>query len=134
MADHKLWNEGVVLDSPSVDEGDEPFIEIRIVTLKAHLRSLAIDMAIDRGIEFNVLDESVSKILHTELTSVREFIEITEDYICVGVNCELIDDKVISDVWDLLSYYDELIPGTRFELGPMVHVYENKASSVKRTN
>jgi hypothetical protein len=133
-ADHKLWNEGVILETPHVNEGDEPFIEIQIITLKAYLQSQAIDLALERGASLATLDESVSKILTSELNTAKEFIEVTPDYIRVGINCDLIDDKVITDVWDLLSCYNNLVPGTKLELGQSVHVYENKTSFDKRTH
>ncbi len=126
-AEHKLWNEGVVLDTPDVDEGDEPFIEIRIITLKAHKESQAIDLAMERGATLTNIDETVNKILCNEMISdMSEFIQVTKDFITVGVDVDLIDDTVISKVWDLLSRYDDLSPGTKIEL---VNVYDKTERS-----
>ena len=120
-----LWNNGeVFLDTP--EDIEEPFVEIRITTLKAYLQSEAIDLALERGAELSNIGEKVEQILATELTASREFIHVTPEFIQVGVNVDLIDDSVISNVWDLLSRYDDLTPGTTIELGPLVPVYEKQ--------
>lgn len=129
-----LWNNGeVILDKPEVSEGEEPFIEIQILTLKAYLSALAIDRAIERGATLTNLNEHVDSILSTELNSAKEFIEVSPDHIRVGINCDSIDDKVIADVWELLSRQKDLSPGTKIELGQLVQVYEHKTSRVERT-
>lgn len=124
-----LWNNGeVILDSP--EDIEEPFIEIRITTLKAYLQSEAVDLALERGAELSNISEKVEKILSTEMTTSTEFIRVTPEFIQVGVNVDLIDDRVISNVWDLLSRYDDLRPGTTIKLGPLVHVYEKQKLSL----
>ena len=129
-----LWNNGeVILDKPEVSEGDEPFIEIQIVTLKSYLSSMAIDRAIERGADLSTLGERVENILRTELNSTKEFIEVTPEHIRVGINCDLIDDEVIANVWELLSRQIDLSPGTKIELGQLVHVYE-KNQLAERTS
>lgn len=129
-----LWNNGeVILDSP-VDK-EEPFVEIRIITLKAYLESKAIDLALEEGADLSNIDQRVRELLCTKMTNSREFIYVTADYIQVGVDVDLIDDVVISNVWELLSSYEDLTPGTTIKLGPLVHVYEKENSSLnKRAN
>lgn len=129
-----LWNNGeVVLNKSEISTDDEPLIEIQIVTLKAHLSSIAIDRAIERGATLTNLSEKVDVILRTELSSAKEFIEVTPEHIRVGINCNLIDDAVITNVWELLGRQTDLSPGTKIELGQLVQVYENKNQRVERT-
>lgn len=131
-----LWNNGELrLEKPEVPQEDEPFVEIQIITLKAYLESQAIDRALERGAVLANLAEKVERILVTELDTAKEFIEVTPNHIRVGINCELIDDIVISKVWDLLSRYDDLSPGTTIELGQLVQVYEkNKVRDEQRSH
>lgn len=134
MEINHLWNNGeVILHTPEVLEGEEPFIEIQIVTLKAHLSSIAIDRAIERGATLTNLNEKVDGILSTELNSAKEFIEVTPGHIRVGINCNLIDEDVIAHVWELLSQQEDLSPDTKIELGQLVQVYENKIQHIERT-
>lgn len=129
-----LWNNGeLVLEKPQVTEGEEPFVEIQIVTLKAHLSSIAIDRAIERSATLTNLSDRVDVILSTELNSAKEFIDVTTDRIRVGINRDVIDNDAIIDVWELLSRQTDLSPGTKIELGQLVQVYENKTQRVQRT-
>ena len=128
-----LWNNGeLILDRPKTPVDDEPFVDIKIITLKAHLESLAVDKALEHGADLSDISEKVSTILINELNSAKEFIEVTPHYIRVGINCDMIDDKVIADVWELLSRQEDLSPGTKIELGQLVQVYENKVQHAER--
>lgn len=128
-----LWNNGeLVLDKPEVSQGEEPFVEIQIVTLKAHLSSIAIDRAIERGATLTNLSDRVDVILRTELSSAKEFIDVTPNRIRVGINRDVIDNDAIADVWELLSRQYDLSPGTKIELGQLVQVYENKTKRAER--
>lgn len=129
-----LWNNGeLILDKPEVQSDEEPFVDIKIVTLKAHLSSLAIDRALERGATLKTINERVDAILNTELHSAKEFIEVTSNEIRVGINCDLIDQDVIANVWELLSRQKDLSPGTKIELGQLVQVYENKIQHAERS-
>ncbi|MDE1830561.1 MAG: hypothetical protein KGI25_09580 [Thaumarchaeota archaeon] len=130
-----LWNNGeLTLESPETKEGEEPFVEIQIVTLKAHLSSLAVDRALERGATLANLSNKVDSILGTELNSAKEFIDVTLERIRVGINCDVIDNDVIANVWEILSRQHDLSPGTKIELGQLVQVYENKNSHLERTS
>jgi hypothetical protein len=134
MEVNHLWNNGeLILDKPEVPSGEEPFVEIQIVTLKAHLSSIAIDRAIERGATLTNLSDKVDVILSTELSSAKEFIDVTPERIRVGINRDLIDEDAIADVWELLSRQNDLSPGTKIELGQLVQVYENKNKRLERT-
>lgn len=129
-----LWNNGeLILDKPEVSNDEEPFVDIKIVTLKAHLSSMAIDRALEGGATLKNINEKVDVILSTELSSAKEFIEVTPNEIRIGINCDLIDQDVITDVWELLSRQEDLSPGTRIELGQLVQVYENKIQHAERS-
>lgn len=122
-----LWNNGEL----TLEVSDEPSVEIRIVTLKAHLSSLAVDRALDRGASLTNIADKVREILSTELDSAKEFIEVTPECIRVGINCDLIDDDVIANVWELLGQQDDLSPGTKIELGQLVQVYEKQIQELE---
>lgn len=133
METNHLWNNGeLILDKPEVAQDEEPFVEIQIVTLKAHLSSVAIDRAIERGATLTNLSDKVDVILSTELSSAKEFIDVTPDRIRVGINRSVIDNDAIADVWEMLSRQTDLSPGTKIELGQLVQVYENKIQRAER--
>ncbi len=135
MEVNHLWNNGeLILDKPSVPADEEPFVDIKIVTLKAHLESLAVDKALERGADLSNISDKVSAILKDELTTAKEFIEVRPNEICVGINCDVIDENVIADVWELLSRQPDLSPGTKIELGQLVQVYDNKIQRAQRAN
>jgi hypothetical protein len=133
MESQHLWNEGSVPEAYLQTE--EETVQVHIVTLKAYLSELATIKAFDEGIDdFNKLATRVDELLTTELSDAKEFVEVTENFIRVGINCDLIDDNTISQALELVGRLDSFKPGTMVQMGQLVHVYENKISRRKRAN
>ena len=128
-----LWNEGSVPEAYLQTE--EETVQVHIVTLKAYLSEVATIRAFEEGIEdFDRLATRVDELLTTELYATKEFVEVTDNFIRVGVNCELIDDNAISQALEMVGRLDSFKPGTMIEMGQLVHVYENKILRRKRAN
>lgn len=122
-----LWNNG---DLPvDFQEDTDDCIQIHIVTLRAYLAETATDQALREGVELNQLAGRVNDLLKTVLSDAYEFVHVTSDYICVGIHCDLIDDKAISQALDMVSKLTSFEPGTILQTGQLIQVYENKISS-----
>lgn len=70
----------------------------------------------------------------TDLSDAKEFVEVTDNYIRVGISCNLIDDNAISQALEMVGRLDSFEPGTMVQIGQLVHVYENKISRRKRAH
>ncbi len=113
----------------------EEMVQIQVVTLRAYLSELAMERAFDEGItEWFKLEARMNQLLMTELCTSKEFVKVTPDYIRVGVNCDWIDDEIISHALRLVSRLDNLSSGTMVEFGEMVTVYENEVQRNQRTH
>lgn len=114
---------------------EEETVQIHVITLRAYLSELASCRAFDEGInDFKKLTKRVDELLTTELSDAKEFVEVTENFIRVGINCNLIDDNAISQALEMVSQLDSFKPGTMVQIGQLVHVYENKILRRKRAN
>ena len=128
-----LWNDGSIPDAYLQTE--EQTVQVHVVTLKAYLSELAVERAFYEGIEdLHRLATRVDELLTTELSDAKEFVEVTPDFIRVGINCDLIDDNVITKALQMVANLDSFKPGTTIQTGQLVHIYENKISCSKRTN
>lgn len=96
MEIHRLWNDGV---APSEEKEDE--ITLHVVTLRAHLQE-------------------------HRLSQGREFVEVKNDYIYVGIDCETIDNEAISQAFEMIGKLPNYHPGTLIELGQLVHINERQ--------
>lgn len=124
-----LWNNGIL------PESEEQPVQLHIVTLRAYLSELATIRAFDEGIdEFEKLTTRVDELLTTELSDTREFVEVTHDFIRVGINCDKIDEDAVTQALEMVSRLTSLEPGIIVQLGQLVQVYENKISRRKRAN
>jgi hypothetical protein len=128
-----LWDEGSVPEAYL--QSEEETVQVHVITLKAYLSELATTRAFDEGInDFEKLATRVDELLTTELSCAKEFVEVTHDFIRVGINCDLIDDTAISQALEMVGQLDSFNPGTMIQMGQLVHIYENKISHRKRAN
>lgn len=133
LMDRSLWNEDSTPDAYL--QSEEETIQLHVITLKAYLSELATIRAFDEGItNFKKLATRVDELLMTELNDAKEFVEVTPNYIRVGINCDLIDDSVISQALKMVGRLDSFKPGTMIQMGQLVHIYENKIERFKRAN
>lgn len=128
-----LWNEGSIPEAYL--QNDNETVTIHVVTLRAYLAELASTKAFDEGIDdFEKLATRVDELLTTELSDAKEFVEVTDNYIRVGINCNLIDDTAISQALEMVGQLESFKPGTTIQIGQLVHIYENKISRRKRAH
>lgn len=133
VQEQHLWNEGTIPDAYL--QSEEATVQVHIVTLRAYLSELATDIALDEGIDdFDVFTARVDELLTTKLSDAKEFVEVTYDFIRVGINCNLIDDKAITQALRMVASLDSLEPGTMIQMGQLVHIYENKFHGSKRAD
>lgn len=105
------------------------------MTLRAYLAEIATLRAFDEGIDDLVkLTMRVDELLTTELSSTKEFVEVTDNFIRVGINCNLIDNRAVSQAFEMVSQLDSYNQGIIFQMGQLVQVYENKTSRRKRAS
>jgi hypothetical protein len=133
LTNQHLWNEGSVPKQYQQDE--EETVQIHIITLRAYLSELATVRALDEGIDdFGKLTARVDELLMTELNDAKEFVEVNDNFIRVGINCRLIDDNAVLQAFEMVGKLNSLKPGTMIEIGQLVHIYESKIERIKRTN
>ncbi len=103
----------------------ETFSEVQIITLKQHLKDLAMEQAADEmdcspiscgTILINRYDE----LVETKYTSAKEYVLITADSITIAVNTTLIDDSAIDYALSLLLQVETIQPGEKYEFGDKV--------------
>jgi hypothetical protein len=133
IAEHKLWNWGIAPET--IEDTGEKAIQINVITLKAYLAEVALGQALDEQIDdIKKVCDRASELLSTELTSAKQFVHVTNDYIQVGINCDLIDNEAIMLALKMVAQLPSLEPGTTIQIGEMVQVYENNLSYRKRSN
>jgi hypothetical protein len=120
--DYNLVVNAVLAASSDINE---PFTEVRILTLRAYVEEVAYERASNEGTTLEDIDERASKIICSELTSMREFVEITPSEIRIGINSAFIDDKAISKALTMLAKVEVFTPGTRVEFEQPVQIYDN---------
>lgn len=126
-----LWNVG----STQYQADEEEEVQINVITLRAYLSECAMAQALDEGMEkLEELTARMDELLMTELSDAKEFVEVNDNFIRVGINCNLIDDNAISQALEMVGQLDSLKPGTMVQMGQLVQVYENKISRRKRAN
>ena len=126
-----MWNQGI-LPEATITENDKT-LQVHVITLKAYLAELALERALNEQIDdLMQVTNRIQQLLDTELTNAREFVEVTPDYVRVGINCDLIDDDAIMQAFRMMTKLPSFLPGTTIELGQLIQVYENKISRWKR--
>jgi len=105
----------------------ESFSEVQIITLKQHLKELALEKALNDfdergkpGNAYRELHEHVNNLRVTEYSSAKEYVLITQDSIQIGVNKSTIDDDAIDYALSLLLRIETFNPGEKYEFGKRV--------------
>lgn len=128
-----LWNNGHI--PKTYFNSEEETINIHVTTLKTYLLELATSKAFEEGLySFEKLAIRVNELLVTELCSGREFVKIADNFIHVGINCDLIDNNAISRALTMISQLNSFELGTTIYMGELVHVYKNKIPYQEGTN
>lgn len=110
-------------------------IQLHIVTLKTYLAELALERALDEQIDdIGKICDRAKHLLQTELHTTKEFVKVTQHYIQVGINCDLVDNDIIMLAFEMVAKLPSFEPGTTIEFGESVQVYENNISRRMRTN
>ena len=102
MRRHKVLQEIVFGGEPS------PLKEVEIVTLKQALYDLAISEAWEINPNPNTVDQTSHMLLRTKFNSIREFVEISEEKITVGINAPIVDDSIVDVALMLLFRVDDI--------------------------
>lgn len=70
------------------------------------------------------VDELADRLLHEKYAYAKEFIEITENRIRVGLNAERIGNREVDRACIMLLEVESFTPGTYLEFGEKVNVTE----------
>lgn len=108
----------------------EPFADVRIVTLYSHCEDLAMQKLIDEcqpNHPIFITPDSprtkswVSQNLPGKLSAitVREYIEIFNSEVVVGVDADIIDDAAVDRALEMLETVEEFTVGTYFQFGSL---------------
>jgi hypothetical protein len=88
----------------TAEAGREWFEDITIVTLKSEYLERAYDKAWKQIDDIDSLDKQVKVIMNSGELSVKEFIQIGEDYsVKVCIDRDEITDEVVDEVLDILA-------------------------------
>jgi len=100
--------------------------DIEIVTLKQYLKDKAAEDVWNHINHIKNVDDLIEKLLITKYTSAKEFVNIEDDKITIGIDALRVNNKAIGYAFDMLSRinYQEL--KGLFEFGNVVKVYEGK--------
>lgn len=80
-----------------------PDIFTNIITLKEHVREMAYDIGFNKGIYTEDLDKFVDEYINHHPGKIQEFVEISENYIKIGVDYDQITDEAVAHAMWLLS-------------------------------
>ena len=103
----------------------EDFADVQVITLRQFLKERAYDKAWHECSCPNEVEGYARRLLHTEFTHAREFVDISKKGIQVGVNVSEIDDKAIDRAVALMVQSETLESGHKFEFGERVKVYDS---------
>lgn len=99
----------------AAEDGIENWTDIEIITLKQHNR----DRATALVWEFHDITDSmdIDSKIHSlmqkdEFNTAREFVEVTENKILVGVHSNIVNDDAIDKALIMLSELETFVPGT----------------------
>jgi hypothetical protein len=104
-----LWSDGK-LPEKFLDVKEDELI-LHVITLQAYLQEI---------------DDKQNRA--------KEFVEITPNFVRVGIHCDLIDDETILKAIRMVSKLESFEIGTKVEFGELVNIYENKIQRKQRTH
>jgi hypothetical protein len=106
----------------------EEFADVHVVTLKQHVKDLALEEALDDFGRHQLvgqiqdMHDRVNFLLETKYTSAKEYVLIEQDAVRIGVNKSEIDDHAIDYALSLLIQVESFNPGEKYEFGDEVTI------------
>jgi hypothetical protein len=97
--------------------------DIEIITLKQRLRDQAMSEAWDITPDATSVDQTIQTLLNTKFSSAKEFVEIENHHITVGINTPIVDDAAIDRALMLLIQVDDITKTSYIEFGDAIKIY-----------
>jgi len=106
---------------------NDDFVDVQIITLQQYLSELAYTEAWQHSdvIDGNMsaLQQRADDLMRTKYAHAKEFVQVDDNRIVVGVATDIVDDSTVDYVVDLLSEVQEFKAGVRTEIGDLIQVY-----------
>jgi hypothetical protein len=98
--------------------------DLEVITLRQHLRDQAINAVWEPGFELvGSIDESIEHLLNGSFTEAKEFVEITQNRIKVGIDAAEVTDDIVDRALVLLLQVDDITKEQIVEFGETRRVY-----------
>lgn len=114
----RIINDAIIL----AEAEHEPFCDVEVITLKAHKRDLATDVALASNPSLSHINKRIDQIAETVVA--QEFIEVLDDKIRVCLDVDHVDGRALNRTFSLLMKM------TDFPVGRRVLVAELERSEV----
>lgn len=103
----RIINDAIIL----AEAEHEPFCDVEVITLNAHKRDLATDIALTFNPSLLWINQRIDKI--AENVEAQEFIEVLEDKIRVCLDVDHVDGRSLNRTFSLLMKMSEFPVGKR---------------------
>lgn len=97
--------------------------DIEIITLKQHLRDQATSEAWDITPDPTTVDQTIHTLLKTKFSSAKEFVDIENHHITVGINAMMVDDAAVDKAIMLLIEIEDITKTSYTEFGDAIRLY-----------
>jgi hypothetical protein len=97
--------------------------DIEIITLQQHLRDLAMSDAWDMDPDPRSVDQTLQDLLRTKHTHAREFVEVENGHITIGVHTTSVDDQAVDRALMLLIQIEDITKETTTTFGELIKIY-----------
>lgn len=115
---------------------DEKFESVQVITLQQYYKDKAYEKAWDIVSPNNLeelekkIEEIAEIICHEEHAKAKEFIEIHDNRVIIGLNTKTITDLEVNTGLQYLASIEDFTPGERYEFGEEKKVHYEFASKV----
>jgi len=104
-------------------EDEEEWSPIEVVTLKQHARDQATTIAWnDLSVTPTTADARIDTIARAQFHTLQEFVQVLDDKILIGVNCDTVDDNAIDKAMLMLIDVPDFTAGTYLTFGDKIQV------------
>ena len=97
---------------------------IQVITLRQHLEDLAAEDAWNQTSDITQIDRTIDKLRKLKHNHAKEFIQLDDGKLTIGVNADEIDEESINYALSLLYDLDELRERRRIEFGEDIQIDE----------
>ena len=118
------------METPTQNRSTDDLIEIHITTIQAKLTELTYEKAWSKISHEEELEAAAAILEQLDEQAIREFVEVSDSGIEVGVNASEIDESAVWRAINMLAKVDDLSDKGKHEFGPEIN-YEFNDTQIR---